>query len=109
MNRVVLHREDWQDEAACRQVGTDLFFPASGDTSARAKAICKDCPVRVKCLEYALRTGQTYGVWGGLTTQERNQLGAEPIVCECGRVCHNTKSYSAHRSHDPRHRQRKAS
>ncbi|MGH8896202.1 MAG: WhiB family transcriptional regulator [Egibacteraceae bacterium] len=32
---------------------------------ACAKAVCAVCPVADDCLEYALDTGRTDGVWGG--------------------------------------------
>ena len=40
--------------AACRGMGTDLFFPAPGDDLDPAKALCARCPVREPCLDYAL-------------------------------------------------------
>ncbi len=70
---------DWREQAAC--VGEDLetFFPVGDAGPAiwqvnRAKAICALCPVRTQCLDFALRTGQDHGVWGGLTAQERREL-----------------------------------
>jgi hypothetical protein len=39
-----------------------------------AKAICRACDVREKCLEWALERGESAGVWGGLTERERNKL-----------------------------------
>ena len=69
-------RRDWWRSAACQEADPELFFPVTqygpgaGDT-ARAKAVCAACPVRRQCLQYALATGQMYGVWGGLTESER--------------------------------------
>jgi WhiB family redox-sensing transcriptional regulator len=37
----------------------------------RAKAVCESCPVRAECLNHAVRAGERYGVWGGLTSDER--------------------------------------
>lgn len=39
----------------------------------RAKAICRVCPVREECLETALAIKEPYGIWGGLTEQERRE------------------------------------
>jgi WhiB family redox-sensing transcriptional regulator len=36
-----------------------------------AKRVCFGCGVREECLEYALRTREPYGIWGGLTEIER--------------------------------------
>jgi hypothetical protein len=35
------------------------------------RTICGGCPIQKKCLAYALEH-EIYGVWGGMTTQERN-------------------------------------
>lgn len=39
-----------------------------------AKALCGDCPIREQCLEFALANNEAYGIWGGLTPQERNSI-----------------------------------
>ena len=38
---------------------------------AKAKAVCTLCPVRVQCLDYALRNSIRHGIWGGLNEEER--------------------------------------
>ena len=67
---------DWRESAACNGTDSDVFFPASEDESATAKAkeICAACPVRETCLQYALSTNQAAGVWGGLDANERRRL-----------------------------------
>ena len=37
----------------------------------RAKAICQDCPVLDECRDHALSTREPYGVWGGMSEEER--------------------------------------
>ena len=66
--------EAWRDEALCRQVDPELFFPETGGSSRAAKQICAGCPVRAECLDWAIAHDQRYGVWGGLTVSERTQL-----------------------------------
>ena len=66
----------WRESAACRDVDPDLFFPigTGGLTLVQigeAKAVCARCPVRERCLEWALDVGQVEGVWGGTTESER--------------------------------------
>lgn len=70
----------WQEEAACRAPGVDpeLFFPVGEtgpalDLIRQAKAVCARCPVIDQCREYALRAGEPDGVWGGMTTSERQR------------------------------------
>lgn len=71
---------DWRRAAACRSYDPDLFFPVSpGGVSnerqaAAAVAVCAVCPVRAQCLDFALRTRQAHGVWGGLTEQELDSM-----------------------------------
>ncbi len=68
----------WQLQAACRGLSTDLFFKADDEPRSRknaretqAKAVCAVCPVTAKCLDWAVRVGETHGVWGGLSAEER--------------------------------------
>ena len=79
---------DWQQRAACRALDTELFFPPPHSEhkqqrearEAEAKAICATCPVRVECLDWALRTEEPHGVWGGCSEIERKQmLAAGPL------------------------------
>jgi WhiB family transcriptional regulator, redox-sensing transcriptional regulator len=70
---------DWRDDAACRDVDPELFFPVGNAGPARlqivqAKRVCARCPVRTPCLEWALASGQEAGVWGGTSEDERYAL-----------------------------------
>jgi WhiB family redox-sensing transcriptional regulator len=64
----------WRDEAACRGVDTNVFFPVTDEEADEAKAICTDCVVRQACLEYALANRERDGVWGGATERERRRI-----------------------------------
>lgn len=64
----------WREDAACRGVDTDVFFPVTEEEAGPAKTVCASCPVREECLEFALQTRQEDGVWGGLTETERRRL-----------------------------------
>ena len=39
-----------------------------------AKEICRPCPVRQECLDYAIRIREAHGIWGGLSEAERKQI-----------------------------------
>src|SRR5215469_10799305 len=71
---------DWRSASACRNSDPDLFFPVSSSglaaerQLAEAKAVCAHCPVGAECREFALRTRQAHGVWGGLSEQELQDL-----------------------------------
>jgi WhiB family redox-sensing transcriptional regulator len=64
----------WMWDAECAQVDPELFFPPEKSVSKVAKKICGECPVQAACLEYALRSDQTAGIWGGMTTKERKRV-----------------------------------
>lgn len=74
---------DWQLLGACRGADPNIFFhpegergPAREAREKAAKAICASCPVRVTCAEHALTVREPYGVWGGLSEDEREAIYA---------------------------------
>lgn len=78
---VATHRDisPWQRDSACQgDAGLDFYPPSTGERKRdrvareqRAKSICAGCAVTSQCLDHALTTGERYGVWGGLTAEER--------------------------------------
>lgn len=75
----------WQFRAACRGSDANLFFPPVQLESkeekhareAQAKAICAECPVGRQCLDFAVATRESHGIWGGLNEIERRALSAK--------------------------------
>ncbi|MFC0360121.1 MULTISPECIES: WhiB family transcriptional regulator [Kytococcus] len=72
---------DWQHEGLCRTTDPEEFFHPEGERGERrrrrderAKRVCRRCPVIEKCREHALAAREPYGVWGGLTEGEREEL-----------------------------------
>lgn len=72
---------DWQSEGACRSLPPEMFFHPEGERGPRrrnreiaAKAICASCPVLTQCRDYALAIREPYGIWGGLSEDEREKL-----------------------------------
>jgi hypothetical protein len=70
----------WVERAACAGRATRVFF-TDGAVSGRSwtpalagLAYCHDCPVRSECLRDALVYGDSYGIRGGLTAQQRSGL-----------------------------------
>lgn len=61
------------NEVPC-QADPSAFFPETGNSHYVAKELCRLCPVKLECLEYALGANETYGVWGGLGPDERERL-----------------------------------
>lgn len=72
---------DWQDRGLCRGLGSAVFFHPDyerGEARQRrdtvAKTLCQRCPVLQQCRTHALTVREPYGVWGGLSAEERHQL-----------------------------------
>jgi WhiB family redox-sensing transcriptional regulator len=69
----------WLFLGACRNEDPELFFPIGRTGPAvhqieDAKRVCRRCDVVDACLEWAVRTGQNAGVWGGMSEDERRAL-----------------------------------
>jgi len=65
----------WQENAPCKGVDLAYFFrdqkPKDGGVRGNYRTICKECPVKSFCLEFALLYN-LQGVWGGLSEKRRN-------------------------------------
>lgn len=89
--------EDWQDDAKCKGVDPNLFFPARGEPAKEAFALCATCPVRVDCL--AANITEKFGVWGGMAERRRRAIRARlrregripPIVESYGWELYNAR------------------
>lgn len=75
---------DWQLRGACRGADPELFFhpegergPSRRDRDLAAQAICGSCPVLPQCAGHALAVREPYGVWGGMTEDDREAHYAE--------------------------------
>ncbi|MGC5615152.1 WhiB family transcriptional regulator [Georgenia sp. Z1491] len=76
--RPLLEEWSWQFEGACRAYDPDDFFHPEGERGgvrqrrdAAAKAVCRTCPVLEACREHALTVREPYGVWGGMSADDR--------------------------------------
>jgi WhiB family transcriptional regulator, redox-sensing transcriptional regulator len=73
-------RQAWLDQAACRDLDPERFFPESGEhtKAAEAKAICASCQVHDQCLDLAVKAAggidADHGVFGGTLPAERSRL-----------------------------------
>ena len=58
---------EWQNRAACKDTNNDLFFPVKGNLTDQqywqASLICKECPVNVACLKFALEKNISQGLF----------------------------------------------
>lgn len=97
----------WQGLAACRSADPELFFPPSAagpslKQAEQAKAICACCPVRRQCLAFAMLAGQTHGIWGGLTEDERRAVTLRAAVARYASSAAGPRSSEVSRHPVPR-------
>lgn len=75
-----------EDEPNCASTDPEIFYaeetyfpgtlkPVSAKytNERQAKAICKECPLIMQCLEFALNNYEM-GIWGGTTERDRQKL-----------------------------------
>jgi WhiB family transcriptional regulator, redox-sensing transcriptional regulator len=84
----------WRDRALCAtSESPDDWFPDHGRQPERVRLrverTCAACPVRAECLAYAVENGERYGIWGGMTEEERRGVSlprrAASRYCASGR------------------------
>lgn len=70
-------------DAACRNLPEEQkrwFFPGPNDGSLykKARAVCRECPVQIRCLEVAMELHNSpdgcEGIWAGTGVRERKRL-----------------------------------
>jgi WhiB family redox-sensing transcriptional regulator len=69
----VTPNREWRTLGAClNEPWPDIFFDEKEPKFVHdAKLVCATCPVIIECRTWAINNHEPYGVWGGLTTQER--------------------------------------
>lgn len=67
-------------DRACAGHDPAIFFPEQGGPASPAKAICARCPHRQACLDWAIATGQAFGIWGGKSPDERAQMAVRALT-----------------------------
>lgn len=78
---------NWQVDGLCRSLSPDVFFHPEGERGLarrrradRAKSVCDSCPVVSRCRQHALAVREPYGIWGGLTEEERARVYAGELA-----------------------------
>ena len=64
---------EWLDRANCRGTDPEEFFPDAGGGGIQAKRICRRCEVTTECLNAAIERDEKFGVFGGMTRNERKR------------------------------------
>lgn len=82
MGKFLASPDSWKVQGSCRRLPLEeidrKFFPPKGEVAkghAEAVRVCRHCPVKQKCLEDALETGEIFNsVRGGLKPRELKRL-----------------------------------
>ncbi|WP_155926722.1 WhiB family transcriptional regulator [Mycolicibacterium sp. CBMA 234] len=76
--RPVADEWEWQSEARCRTMDTNIFFHPDAERGLarrqrveQAKQICSTCPVIMQCADFASRSQEPFGTWGGISETDR--------------------------------------
>jgi len=71
----------WFQDAACRHENTVQFFDYFEKSLKKQRleilALCKTCPVKQECKNYAESFPNTYGLWGG--AYYKNGMAKDPL------------------------------
>lgn len=72
--------ETWMEDANCLDRDSSEFFHPDGERGnsrrrriVAAKEICSRCVVIEQCRKYSIDNNEPYGVWGGLSEDERRE------------------------------------
>jgi WhiB family redox-sensing transcriptional regulator len=72
---------EWQQRGACVGADPEIFYLEEGmrlgtktKREQQAKKMCSTCPVIEQCRSHALNIPEQYGVWGGLSADERDLI-----------------------------------
>lgn len=70
----MINSPDWHEDAECAKPENvdkiDNFFANKPAQQWEAKKLCKICPVRMECTQWALNNKQIWGIWGGLGPEQ---------------------------------------
>ena len=70
----------YTEDDRCRGIGTDLFFleedglQQKGLDFTQVRSICFTCSNRQPCSDWAYETKEEFGMYGGLSANERKQI-----------------------------------
>lgn len=78
----ISNTEKWTEQARCREVDSELFFPDRGSSTRQAKSVCANCEVKAECLAYAMLHRIGPGVWGGTSDFDRRKMFKKSAAVE---------------------------
>lgn len=71
-----MRNDSWREDAACRGLDTEMFFPGPGEPELinTAYRVCGRCPVKDECRAEAEKFDTRHGIWGGTSAYERTRV-----------------------------------
>lgn len=62
--------------AVCATVDPEIFFPEKGKATdiRKARKLCLRCIHTSECREFAIKNRIKYGIWGGMTYNDRRKM-----------------------------------
>ena len=74
---------EWLSDASCRSMHAHFWYPPLESPTPNnyytvGKMVCFRCPVWKDCLDASTKNAETWGMWGGLTPQERKGTAKVP-------------------------------
>ena len=102
----VMEEWEWQYKGACRDLDPEKFFHPDGERGPRrrnrenaAKAVCATCPVIAACRAHALAVQEPYGIWGGLSEDDRavilERQGVTPLTIPAAIAASDSVSHAS--------------
>jgi predicted RecB family nuclease len=76
---------DFFADSKCKDVDPTLFFAESNSKVAQAKDVCAACPIRQKCLDWAIENAEE-GIYGAMTPRERKKLRAGADIIDINEI-----------------------
>jgi WhiB family redox-sensing transcriptional regulator len=95
----LLNRPAWHARAACRGMGTQIFFPTDQLTLMKASRICHGCVVRSDCEDFALAHPSLKGIWAGMSERRRARTRKDALSGS-GRLEERDDGRDARGAHD---------
>jgi hypothetical protein len=90
--------DDWREVALCRTADPDWFFHPDGERAAarkrrltRARQVCVRCPVARECAAFAVASREGFGIWGGMSEDERVCIIVSSGARPRGRAIHTSR------------------
>jgi WhiB family redox-sensing transcriptional regulator len=89
---------------ACKDISKDVFFPVHQKGDYRpykaaieaAKAICRTCPLQMRCFRDAKARNEQFGIWGGVNFSSRPRRNEQAFEDTDTSICGTEAGWRRH-------------